>query len=353
MSKINSESRKVSQVVRQVAGVCAASSLVFASACGTDSGTSGDPSVLFAVQGTRPSSDALSVTASRAFGALSAFSNSERSVLDTTDTQVEVSVLGIGGSEIGVLTLTDARVVLKEIKLKTLEERESEDEAESESESLSRRGLSGSDDSGDSSDGTEDSSGDEIEFEGPYVVDLVRNESSPSFDTIEIPAGDYREVELKLHKVDGSEKDDDGVQAVGDTDALYDNSVVLSGTYTPTGGSSVTFSFTYDLSEKFELSGATASEGFSVEVGVDNPIIVAFRMAKWFDFTGQSKDLSNLVGNISLDESASGDSSAVREAIRDNLKESADYGKDKDGDGRLGSDEDDDSDESGEDAHDD
>jgi hypothetical protein len=317
--------------------------LVFVSACGT-SGTTGDPSVLFSIQGTRPTVAALAASASRAFGALSAFSNSERSVLDTTATQVDISVLGTGGTAIGVLTLTDARVVLKEIKFKTLEEREAEDGAESE---IQAAATDGSDESGDAT------SGDEIEFQGPYVVDLVRNESTPSFSTIAIPAGDYREIEMKLHKVDGTEDDDDGAQAVGEADALFGNSILLSGTYTPTGGTAVAFSFSYDLSEEFELSGAAASEGFSVEVGVDNPIMVAFRMAKWFDFTGKSKDFSNLVGDISLDEVAGGDSSTVREVIRDNLKASADYGKDEDGDGELGSDEDDDSAESGEDEQDD
>jgi hypothetical protein len=76
-------------------------------------------------------------------------------------------------------------------------------------------------------------------------------------------------------------------------------------------------------------------------------------MAQWMDFTGASKDLSNLAGNITLDEVATGDSSTVRELIRDTIKASADYGKDEDGDGKLGKDEDDDSDESGEDGHDD
>jgi hypothetical protein len=194
---------------------------------------------------------------------------------------------------------------------------------------------------------------DNIKFRGPYIVDLIRNESTPSFSTIEIPVGDYREIELKLHKVDGSEEDDEGAQAVAATDALYENSVVLSGTYTPTAGSAVTFSFSYDLSEEFELSGAAASEGFAIAEGQENPILVAFRMAQWLDFTGASKDLSNLAGNITLDETASGDSSTVRELIRDNLKASADYGKDEDGDGHLGKDEDDDSDESGEDENDD
>ena len=332
------------------------------SACGTASDSAvSQGSVVFSIEGTRPDSltSALTASASRALGALSELAVPSRSGLATSETEVALPVSGTGGTQIGVLTLSDARVVLKEIKLKTLEERESEDEAESESEdssddSAQRFARSGGDDDGgdDSSDSSSDSE-DNIKFRGPYIVDLIRNESTPSFSTIEIPVGDYREIELKLHKVDGSEENDEGVQAVATTDALYENSIVLSGTYTPTAGSAVSFSFTYDLSEEFELSGAAASQGFTVAEGEDNPIVVAFRMAQWLDFTGASKDLSNLAGNIALDETASGDSSTVRELIRDNVKSSADYGKDEDGDGHLGKDEDDDSDESGEDENDD
>jgi|GEM_PF-1920472 len=339
----------------QVAGL---SGVALLSACGTASDSAeSQGSVVFSIEGTRPDSltGVLSASASRALGALASLAVPSRSVLATSETEVDVPVIGIGGTQIGVLTLSDARVVLKEIKLKTLEERESEDEAESESDDSARRiARSGDDDEGedDSSDSSSDSE-DNIKFRGPYIVDLIRNESTPSFSTIEIPVGDYREIELKLHKVDGSEKDDEGAQAVATTDALYENSIVLSGTYTPTAGSAVSFSFTYDLSEKFELSGAAASRGFSVAEGVDNPVVVAFRMVQWLDFTGASKDFSSLAGNITLDEAASGDSSTVRELIRDNVKSSADYGKDEDGDGHLGKDEDDDSDESGEDENDD
>ena len=48
---------------------------------------------------------------------------------------------------------------------------------------------------------------------------------------------------------------------------------------------------------------------------------------------------------ILLDENASGDNSTIREIIKDNIEESADYGEDEDGSGELESDDDDADDE--------
>lgn len=321
---------------------------VLMSACGTVTSSSSGGTVLFGVQGTRP--DSLSALSARSFRALSELSGVNSSVLDVASTSVDIDVLGTGGAVIGVLTLTDARVALEQIKFKTLEEREAEDGVTYGSED--RVALTSDGEDSEEGTDTEDSSSSEFEFEGPYVVDLITNTSTPSFSTISLPAGDYSEIQLKLHKIDGSEDDDEGAQAVDSSDPLFDNSVVLRGTYTPTSGSVQNFTFIYDLDEEFELSGSSNSVGFSLADGVDNSVLVAFRMAKWLDFTGQSADLSSLSGDILLDSTSSGGASSIREIVRDNVKASADYGKDEDGDGQLGAGEDDDDDSSGDDAED-
>jgi hypothetical protein len=336
-------------------------SLLALSACGTSAPTSSNGTVSFGVQGTRP--DSLTVMSEQALGVLSRLSGAERSPLvDATAEPVEIEVIGTDGSVIGTLTVTDARIVLKRIKFKTLEEREQEDE--SEDVSSVRSVLSGSEDGedagedieacGDSEDASETE--DNVVFRGPFVVNLLTNESTPSFSELDVPAGDYREIEMRMHKVRGCERDDQGAVAVAETDPLYNQSVVIQGSYTASGGAARDFAYIDDEGEEFQLSGASASVGFTVAEGVSQNILVAFRMARWFDFTGLDVSLADASGSgpIQLDVSASDADSQIRELIRENLKASADYGKDEDKDGKLEKDEDDDSDEdSSEDEQDD
>jgi len=88
-----------------------------------------------------------------------------------------------------------------------------------------------------------------------------------------------------------------------------------------------------------------------------NPLIIAFRLNKWFNFSNietnsNSLDFNDLTvttgtsgDEIRLDENVQASlSRQVREVIKDNIKDSADYGKDSDNNGELESDEDDDPD---------
>lgn len=266
---------------------------------------------------------------------------------------VILSVKDVAGIEIGTLTLTDARLALKDIKLKAKDEDEDgEEESEDEED--------------------EEDENENIKFKGPYVVDLITNTVSPSLDTISIIAATYTEIELKLHKIKGGEKDDDSTTAlVDESDPLFGNSIYIEGLYTgATADSQVTnipFFLTFDFDEKFLLSGsdstfADTSLGFDIVEGAVNEIIIAFRQAKWFAFDDIETNRDMLDFNdltlsqdstgqaiIILDKDEDGDNKKIRRVIKDNIKESADYGKDKDKNGKLESDEDDDPDEDDED----
>lgn len=293
--------------------------VLFSFGCDT-AGSSGDINLSFT--GTKPGTLPNLSGSSQNFGV-------NRAVVSSQD----ITVYSTSGAVLGTITLTDARLALKEIKLK-------------------REGASESDDS--------------IHFNGPYVVNLLNNTVSPSLSTIEVPPGDYNEIELKLDKIQGDELDSDGSQLVDNADDLYGNSIYLSGTYTgTTNGGTVTdapFSLSFDFDETFELSGADVVEAFTIDADYTYPIIIAFRMSKWFVFNDvetnpDSVDFSNLVlrtGEIVLDENASDESAnnvKIREVIEENIEESADYGVDDDGSGELESDEDDDP--ASEDANDD
>jgi hypothetical protein len=69
-------------------------------------------------------------------------------------------------------------------------------------------------------------------------------------------------------------------------------------------------------------------------------IVIAFRVARWFDGIADMADFA-----------ANPEDGAYKEALKEAIKESADYGEDEDDDGVLESDEDDDPDD-GEDEDD-
>lgn len=290
--------------IAKLTGVVALASAI--AACSpTDSGVA----TTLSIQGTAPSS-LTSLSVSKA------------------TTSIDISVVNTAGVESGVLTLTEARVGLKEIEF-DLPEQEGDDDL---------------DDDGIDDDGVEDS----IEFEGPYVVDLITNTVTPSLGSITMDPGTYTEVELKLDKVENDTEDDDGTSAIAVDDPMYGYSIYLVGTYSENAGASnIPVRFAYDLDEEVRITADNA-KGFVVGEG-RNDVIIAFRLARWFNFSlGAPVDFStatmNMSGEIVLDETADGNNSALRESIRDLIKDSADFGRDEDGSGKLESDEDDDDD---------
>ena len=243
------------------------------------------------------------------------------------------------GVTIGTLTLTDARINLGEVELE-----QDDDEIDTDDETAQST---------------------EIEFEGPFVVDFVQETVTPALPRIEMLSGTYDNIKLQLDKVEADDLDSAGEPLVADTDPLFGNSIYLAGTYTgTTAGGDVTdtpFSLSFDFDEEFELSAlGNTAVGLFVEDGQLNPIIIAFRMAQWFVFDNLETnsdgliDFGDLVTDagpvIVLDETTVGDNATIREIIKNNIEESADYGEDEDGSGELESDEDDDPD--GEDGND-
>lgn len=284
----------------------------------------------------------------------SLFSPTARSSSLVSPTTSQIVVKNAAGVTVGTITLSDARLALKEIKLKLAQE-----EMDGEADDEDGDGETEEESDDDIAEMLEDS--ERVKYEGPYVVDLLTNASTPSLGEIEMIAGVYKEIEMKLDKIEGDEDDGAGASLIDPTDPLYGNSIYLSGTYTgdtaagPGTATDVPFVLSFDFDETFELTGATdTSEGFTVSDSASNPVVIAFRMPKWFNFGSEDAleegiDFSQVTigadGKITLDERAQETSVAndsIRDVIKENIKESADYGKDSDGDGELGSEEDDD-----------
>lgn len=221
----------------------------------------------------------------------------------------QVDVLGNDGSIIGALDITEAKVVLAAIKPKLSDDSESE-------------------------------SDDSLEFKGPYLVDLLTGAMTPDPGEISIPQGNYKVIELKVHKVEDSDAE---VLGVNETDVINDNSIYVAGTYTPAGQSAINFSMAYEISEEFKLSGAN---GMQITPDSVNNFLIAFKFTDWFKFNsekGKDKnvDFSDLsASDFTFSKDSSEVAKNVREIIKENIKSSADFGEDQDGDGELEEDED-------------
>lgn len=279
--------------------------------------------IALAVQGTAPVAPAASV---RAIGS--------RSV-----TSASLTVTGADGMEQGVITLTDARISLKEFKFKRAEAEAAEEDLEVENE--------------------------DIKLEGPFVVDLLTDIMTPEMPPVDVVAGTYTEIEVKINVIETDVEDpeyedvDDNGDPLVDpvTDPMAGYSIYLEGTYTGqlAGGNveNVNFVMAFDLDEEVTIAASDPALGFVVNHDMIQDVIVAFRIAQWFDFSdlevnSDEFDFNSLDDSaaITLDGTVETDAAdGLRDVIKHKIEASADTGKDVDGDGQLDSDEDDDPDE--------
>ncbi|WP_189606445.1 hypothetical protein [Saccharospirillum salsuginis] len=224
----------------------------------------------------------------------------------------------------------------------------------------------GDDDVDGASDSNDDSSHVEIEFVGPYVVDLLTSTTNPVLPSLLIEAGQYDDIEVEIEKLEPEDLDSEGNPLIDTYPELDRFTLYLEGTYTSQDGThnAIPFKLQSELSEEFDLAGSDISNTITLNTDQTVDLIVAFRMARWFRFddieTNSDLDLT-LQEAIVWNEAEqrhelflSGDNrSDVMEVIEDNIEESGDFGEDDDDDGELGSDEDEDDDDEWDDDEDD
>jgi len=219
----------------------------------------------------------------------------------------DVSVISKSGSSLGTISLTEAKIALKDIKLEL----------------------------GDTS--TEEDSASDTDFEGPYVLDLLTNTATPNPGEATIPAGFYKKINISIAKLEQDKADEQGMT---DVDQLIDKSIYLVGTFTNLSGATKSFTMSFKLDEEFELTDG--SNGINIATGDNNPLIIAFALTKWFDFSGSIAENSNNIdlsdissSSIVLSEDAEGTEKELHKLIKENIKKSADFAKDKDNDGEI------------------
>ncbi|WP_420319772.1 DUF4382 domain-containing protein [Flagellimonas sp.] len=152
---------------------------------------------------------------------------------------------------------------------------------------------------------------DEIQFRGPYQIDLLSGGDAitQTIGDAIVPDGTYKELRFKFHK------DED----LPTTDDLYDRSIYIEGTI-----NDVPFIFWHDTSENLDVGRST---GVQVSGGVIN-FTVEFNMAQFLSSLKQI-DLSLAVdgnenGVIEIFPNDQDGNQEIAKDLKDNIKETAD-----------------------------
>ncbi|MBK3519920.1 hypothetical protein [Carboxylicivirga marina] len=156
-----------------------------------------------------------------------------------------------------------------------------------------------------------DLSSTEVQFRGPYDVDLMSETDalSQTIGTIDIPDGTYKVLRFKLHK------DMDRLE----TDPLYDRSLYMTGIIDGTP-----FEFWHDTSENFdfEYTGGIVVSGNNVEINVKFVIDQFLNSLHTIDLSQAiDEDEDGIIKINPDDEDGNGD---IADKLKENIKEAAD-----------------------------
>lgn len=158
----------------------------------------------------------------------------------------------------------------------------------------------------------------DLKWKGSFVFDLLTNTVSPEIPSVTVLDGTYRRIEFEVKPN----------RVLDAADPLLNHSVYIAGTVS-LNGNSVPFTYALRLSEEFKIRGP---QGATVQPDVANSLVISFNPSLWFtgvDFSGATQDAA---GTIVIDENSN---TKLLDSVKERIKDSAEFGKDEDGDGEL------------------
>lgn len=161
---------------------------------------------------------------------------------------------------------------------------------------------------------------DGVEFEGPFVVDLL-SPTPTSFGVAEVPAGVYRRIKMKLEK--------DAVLPAEAPMGLAGNSIYFEATV---AGNQISYSA--DDGTEFKISGAGG-----INLGESSNVLMAIKLAdlfKMIDLSGVTSNVAitsaNRVAGVNQCPLIDPSANDLYTCFRKGLEQAAKLGKDDDGD---------------------
>jgi hypothetical protein len=160
----------------------------------------------------------------------------------------------------------------------------------------------------------------EIEFEGPYVVDLLTNASTPDLGTTQIPITSYCRIELRMAKLDPGEVP----SGVDSNDPIVDHSLYVTGER----GDFTPFIAKIEQDEEFRIEN---DSGFDLLQSESETLFLAFDLTDWFSQIDlDSADITS--GTILIDKDHN---SELYDQLKTNVQLSAHLFEDSNDNGEL------------------
>lgn len=135
-----------------------------------------------------------------------------------------------------------------------------------------------------------------VEISGPIVIDLVNETSTPSLEDVEIPAGSYRRIDVRLERIKS------GSDLVPADDPLRDASLTAAGSFELDGPKTFDVALRFNLDARFE-----AEDGIEVSADTRAEIFARLDVDTWFSDLPISECIENgklevVEGHVTLDE---------------------------------------------------
>ncbi len=159
-------------------------------------------------------------------------------------------------------------------------------------------------------------------FQGPFIVDLLKQQSTPSLEDVTLPAGLYCKFKFKLDKLE----DDELPTGIESTDEMVDLSVLIEGEsdgVTP-------FVVKLDQDQEFEMN-SNDDAGFELDPALSATLFLVFGLHDLFDDVDIST-LDQIDGTVYIDKD---NNEEAYDIIKENLKNFSKLQKDSDDDSDL------------------
>jgi hypothetical protein len=200
----------------------------------------------------------------------------------------------------GGYSFEQALLGVREFEFETKEEDDSEDNL---------KGSSSDDDGEDDSE--------EVEFEGNYVVDLIKGTSNPELENGKLKPGIYEEFEVELGRF-----------------LANGNTMFIVFKYKPDGGDSVKVEFSTKATLEFEFED---DNGFEIKGETLTNYLVLINLDKLFNGVDLSKATKSEDGVIRINDTTN---TELTNLIKNNFDDSCEGGKDNDNDDDIDDDND-------------
>lgn len=162
--------------------------------------------------------------------------------------------------------------------------------------------------------------GQEANFKGPYVADLLNDQTTPDLGTVRIPPGRYKQIEMNFEKLEA----DEIPEGISPSDPIVGHSYYLEGSRED----GVPFAASLELTEEFRLE---SDDGFSLGEHGPTRLFVAFDLSAWF--VGVDLSSAQVVDDeILIDESHN---TELLDILKENIKTSARLFEDQNENGTL------------------